>query len=179
MPEGDGTLSVVLVGVESTGKSTLARRLAETLGAPLVSEVARGWLAARGNRYEEGDLETIARLQWQAEETARATASLVVVDTDLAVLRVWSEARFGRCAPWILDRLAERPAARYLLPRPDLPWEPDPQRESPDAGERVALHERYRKLLEVLGHPWREIAGQGEKRVAAALAAVRALRQDA
>lgn len=168
--------SIVLVGVECTGKSTLVDRLAQALAAPRVPEIARGWLAARGNRYEEGDLETIARLQWQAELDARASATTVIVDTDLVVLRIWSEVRFGRCAAWILEHLARRPRACYLLPRPDLPWVPDLQRASPSRAERLALHERYRTLLEELGHPWREISGVGEARDVSARRALRELR---
>lgn len=168
----DAARAIVVVGVESTGKSTLARALAEHTGRTLVPEVARDWLAARGNHYEEADLETLARLQWRAEADAARAERGVVADTDLAVIRVWSEVRFGRCATWILDALAARPPAVYLLTRPDLPWEPDPQRESPDARERALLHARYRRLLRELGHPWHEIGGVGEARLAAAQAAL-------
>lgn len=177
---------VVLVGVESTGKTTLARTLAAALRWDLVEEQARVWLAARDNHYEEADLRTLSDLQWQAE--SRAAASLcsgagvgprdplvkgLVVDTDQCVLRIWSEVRFGRCDARILARLAERPAAHYLLPEPDLPWVPDPQRETPDPAERRALHARYRQLLEQLGHPWAEIGGEGSARVDAAWSALR------
>jgi nicotinamide riboside kinase len=168
----DRAQAIVVVGVESTGKSTLARALAEHTGRTLVPEIARSWLDARGNRYEEGDLEPIARLQWRAEADAARTKEGVVADTDLVVIRIWSEVRFGRCAPWILEALATRPPAVYLLTRPDLPWEPDPQRASPDAAERAALHARYRRLLRELGHPWHEIGGEGDARLAAALAAL-------
>ena len=163
--------AIVVVGVESTGKTTLARALAEAGDRVLVPEQARRWLAARGNRYVEEDLESLARLQWQAELDARMRGP-VVADTDLVVIRIWSEVRFGRCARWILDALARRPPAVYLLPRPDLPWEADPQRESPEPAERAALHARYRGLLAALGHRWHEIGGRGEARLEAARRAV-------
>lgn len=168
----DAARAIVVVGVESTGKTTLARALAEHTGRTLVPEVARAWLAARGNRYREEDLETLARLQWRAEVDAARSGRGLVADTDLVVLRIWSEVRFGRCAPWIRKALAARTTAVYLLTRPDLPWEADPQRETPDAGERAALHERYRRLLGELPHPWREIGGAGTARLDAALAAL-------
>ncbi|MDZ7825913.1 MAG: ATP-binding protein [Gammaproteobacteria bacterium] len=164
--------TLVVVGVESTGKTTLAQALARTLGWARVDEQARPWLATRDNRYQEADLAAIARRQWEAEATTRARAGDLVADTDLTVIRIWSEVRYGRCDDWILQRLAERPPAHYLLPRPDLPWTPDPQRETPDPMERQALHERYRQLLDELGHPWAEVAGQGEARLASALDAV-------
>lgn len=173
---------VVLVGVESTGKTTLARALAAVLRWELVEEQARAWLAARDNHYEEADLPTLSDLQWQAEAGAAARSRTdspaearrgLVVDTDQCVLRVWSEVRFGRCAPLILERLAQRPPAHYLLPAPDLPWIPDPQRETPDPAERLALHARYRQLLEALRHPWAEIRGDGDARLEAARDALR------
>jgi nicotinamide riboside kinase len=167
--------TVVVTGVECTGKTTLAGVLAERLGAALVPEVARGWLDARGGRYDEADLVTLARLQARAEAEARASHGAVVADTDLTVIRVWSEVRFGRCDPAIAARLDARPPAVYLLPTPDLPWVADGQRESPDADERRALHARYRALLADLGHPWAEIGGAGAGRTDAAVAALERL----
>lgn len=164
--------SIVLVGVECTGKTHLSEYLARRLERPLVLEQARHWLAERGNRYVEADLLTLAELQWQAEQRARAEGEAPVVDTDLLVIRIWSEVRFGACHPRILELLESRPPAIYLLPRPDLPWQADAQRESPDPAERAWLHQRYRSLLETLGHPWFEIGGEGPAREQAALDAL-------
>lgn len=164
--------SIVLVGVECTGKTRLSEYLARHLERPLVLEQARDWLAARGNRYREADLLTLAELQRQAELLARAEGQAPVVDTDLLVIRIWSEVRFGGCHPRILEWLACRPPAVYLLPRPDLPWQADAQRESPDPEERACLHRRYRALLDTLGHPWFEIGGTGPEREQAALDAL-------
>lgn len=178
----NGVPRIVLAGVESTGKTTLARSLAAALRWELVDEQARAWLLAHDNRYEETDLLTLSDLQWQAELEAEGRAAGagvdacppgLVVDTDQCVLRIWSEVRFGRCDPRIIERLAQRPRAHYLLPVPDLPWVPDPQRETPDHAQRLALHQRYRQLLNTLGHPWAEIRGTGDARLAAASLALR------
>lgn len=160
--------SIVVVGVESTGKTTLAGALARMLERPLVPEIARDWLAARNGHYEEADLLTLAELQADAEAGIRSARGALVADTDLVVLRVWSEVRFGRCDARISARLEAREPAIYLLPRPDLPWEADPLRATPDPDERRALHGRYRTLLDALGHPWAEIGGEGPRRLAAA-----------
>lgn len=166
---------VVVVGVESTGKTTLAAALAERLERPLVAEQARPWLTARGGRYEEADLATLATLQARAEADARWQGGPVVADTDLVVLRIWAEAKYGRCDPAIVERLSGRAPAVYLLPVPDLPWEADPLRETPGAEARRALHGRYRALLDELARPWAEVSGQGPARLDAALAALAAL----
>jgi len=173
-------LVVVLAGAESTGKSALAVALAERLGAPRVEEVARGYFASRPGpesppRYDSGDLLRIARLQHEAEQRVlHSSAPLVIADTDLAVIRVWWERRFGTPDPWIDDtlRAVQRTGhRRYLVPRPDLPWQPDPLRENPH--DRESLHRRYIELLRELGAPFVEVTGTGTDRFERALEAVR------
>ena len=164
--------AIVVVGVESTGKTTLARRLAAFTGRAYVPEIARAWLTARDGRYEEADLLTLAHLQSEAEQGAHRRSGAVVADTDLVVIRIWSEVRFGRCADEILAMLDARGPVVYLLPAPDLPWQPDPLRESPSLEERRALHARYVHVLDGLGHPWAEVCGQGDARWASARAAL-------
>ena len=167
--------AIVVVGVESTGKTTLARRLAAATGRVFVPEVARAWLNARGGRYEESDLLTLARLQNDLERERQRRCGAVVADTDLSVIRIWSEVRYGRCAEEILAMLDARGPALYLLPVPDLPWEPDPLREAPSLDARRALHARYVRLLDELDHPWAPVYGQGRARWLNARAALRHL----
>jgi nicotinamide riboside kinase len=183
-------LVICVTGPESTGKTTLATRLAEALAAPLVEEVARTWLTERAiaqgaapagvapeaglQRYEYGpaDVLEIARAQFDAEAAAlRSGAPVVVADTDLTVIRVWWEERFGELDPWIADALGRLAPRRYLLTLPDIPWEPDPLRESPLDRER--LLERYRAVLAELAVPHAEIGGSGPIRLQRAFAAVR------
>lgn len=185
------TLTVVLTGAESTGKTTLAAELAAALDAPWVPEYARAYLKT-GSDYEQRDVLAIARGQHEAEEKALAAAPpVLVVDTDLLVLRIWSEVRFGRVDPWITERLAARLAGRlaerhaekltetgaqpqrlYLLTQPDIPWQPDPLRESPHT--RDWLHARYRTALEDMAADFVEIRGARHERLATALEQIRA-----
>jgi len=160
-----------VTGVECTGKSTLARQLAEWLDAPLVPEVARTFLAGRSG-YTAEDVLAIAREQLAAEAVALAeTADVVVADTDLSVIQVWWEEKYGELDPWLAKMLAARSDRRYLLPQPDIPWEFDPLRESPE--DRPRLHERYRALLMAGPFPFAEVSGLGRARLrrAQALAA--------
>jgi len=186
-----------VTGPESTGKTTLAAALAESLRAPLVEEVARRWLAQRGGdqriarpakvdshgrssstetadrgrQYNREDVLEIAREQLEAERVALATgAPVIVADTDLTVIQVWWEEQYGELDAWILAELQRRTPRRYLLTLPDIPWESDPLRESPHDRER--LLERYRELLASSDHPYAEIDGLGQTRFERALAQV-------
>ncbi len=160
-----------VTGTESTGKTTLAVLLAQALEAPLVPEIARRELAGR-HGYSAADVLAIAQKQRQAEDEALSGgARLVVADTDLTVIQVWWEEKYGELHPWIARALDERSERRYLLARPDLPWEPDPLRESPLDRER--LHARYLELMQASPFPCFEVSGLGEDRLTGALDRIR------
>lgn len=154
-------LVICVTGAECTGKTTLSRYLAETLAVPMVPEVARTYLAGRSG-YQREDVLAIARAQQAAEQAALAGSAVVVADTDLTVIQVWWEEKYGEPHPWIVQALARRSDRRYLLPRPDLPWQPDPLRESPH--DRPRFHERYLQILEQGPFPFAEVDGVGDAR---------------
>ncbi|MEX2367263.1 MAG: ATP-binding protein, partial [Pseudohongiellaceae bacterium] len=97
----------VTTGPESSGKTTLAGQLADYYRAPLVTEISREYLqkkmsAERHWRYDQNDLLTIAKQQNQLELNLGAyDPQAIVCDTDLLVLIVWSEVKYGISDPWI------------------------------------------------------------------------------
>ncbi len=155
--EQRGPLVVCLTGSESTGKTTLARALAKQYRAPLVEEAARAYLAKR-HGYGPDDVLAIARRQLRIEQVALAERPrLLVCDTDLLVIRIWWEVRFGSLPEWLEEQLRLLTPRLYLLTAPDFPWQPDPLRES--GGDRADLHRRYRQRLEEGRHPYVELGG--------------------
>jgi NadR type nicotinamide-nucleotide adenylyltransferase len=164
---------IVVIGPESTGKSTLCEGLAAHFHTDWVPEYAREYLLAHGMDYRYEDLLTIARGQVALEEERAARGgSLLFIDTDLYVMKVWSEFVFGRCDPWILDQIAARKYDGYLLCRTDLPWVKDELREYPDLENREKLFHIYRDLLVNQSTPWAEIGGCAEERLGVAIEAV-------
>jgi NadR type nicotinamide-nucleotide adenylyltransferase len=166
-------LKVVVIGPESTGKSTLSEQLAAHYQTVWVQEFARQYLEELSRPYEQQDLLTIAEGQLALEdELARQANGLLVCDTDLHVIKVWSEHKYGTCDPRILEQIATRPYDLYLLTYIDIPWEEDPQREYPDPAMREYFYNIYKDLVAASGVPWVVIKGSFEERRSLAIAAV-------
>lgn len=162
------TVKITLVGPESSGKTTLAEALAETLRCPWVPEHAREYLAATGGAYAEEDLLRIARGQVLGEERALADGpSFLVCDTDLVTMLIWAREKYGRCDPWIAELARARAYTHRFLCAPDIPWAPDPLREHPHDRER--LFAVYRETLDALGQPYTVLHGPHAERLRTAL----------
>lgn len=167
---------IVIIGPESTGKSTLCTGLAAALQTIWVPEHARDYLLALNRDYNEDDLLHIAKGQIADEDLAiLKTNNYLICDTDLYVLKVWAEAKYGRCHRWILENIANRPYDLYLLTNIDIEWEDDPLREHSEPGERYYFYSQYRDIVINSGVPWADIRGTHEQRLALALAAIRSL----
>src|SRR5678815_5014894 len=97
---------IVVIGPESTGKSTLCQQLAEHYYSSSVPEYAREYLLAHGTDYTYEDLLEIAKGQITLEDSITKSAEgLVFIDTDMFVMKVWCEFVFDDCHPWIIEQL--------------------------------------------------------------------------
>ncbi|MGB3587118.1 MAG: ATP-binding protein, partial [Tunicatimonas sp.] len=133
-------IKIITTGPESSGKSTLAQALAGYYQVVWVPEYARDYLNKLNRPYQEEDLLKIAKGQIKREdEAAKGKPDLLICDTSLMVIKIWSEYRYRRCHPWILKQIERRPLDLYLLCTPDIPWEPDPQRENPTNRDELFL----------------------------------------
>lgn len=160
----------MVIGPESTGKSTLSAALARAQDTLWVPEYARTYLEALGRPYTEDDLLHIAEGQLRSEdELALRSNGLLICDTDLYVLKVWSEASYGRCHRRILEEIAVRPYDLYLLTYIDTPWEHDPLREHPHPTEREYFYRQYHDIVQNSGVPWVEVRGDQVERLQTAL----------
>jgi len=172
------TKKIVVIGPESTGKSTLCQQLAAATDCLWVPEFARDFLHTLGRPYTESDLLTIAAGQLNLEdeifEQAKAKGHpYLFIDTDMYVMKVWSEFVFHRCDSYILNAIATRSYQGYLLCHTDLPWVADELREYPDLATREKLWHIYHDALVQQSTPWHLISGTESERFANALKAIR------
>ncbi|HEY5463602.1 MAG TPA: ATP-binding protein [Hanamia sp.] len=190
---------IVVIGPESTGKSTLCEKLASHYNTFWVPEYAREYLEKNGVEYNYDDLLTIAKGQIELEEGIRQQQSgnsyqlsdsnspftthhspltthhsLLFIDTDLYVIKVWAEFVFNKCQNWILNRIAERKYDLYLLCDVDLPWVEDELREYPDKKTREKLFLFYKDLMVNQPTPWCIISGNYEERFEKAITFIEA-----
>jgi NadR type nicotinamide-nucleotide adenylyltransferase len=163
---------IVVIGPESTGKSTLSAGLAAQLQTVWVPEYARAYLEQLGRPYAETDLLEIARGQLQAEDELLQASNLLICDTDLNVIKVWSEHKYGRCGDWILEQIAARTYDLYLLTDIDIEWQDDPLREHPQQEMRRYFFNVYKDIVQQSGLPWIVVSGAPEIRLQQALQAM-------
>lgn len=176
---------IVILGPESTGKSTLCEQLSQQYETTWCPEFAREYLHTNGTNYDFEDLLTIAKGQIALEEEITNSFeehSLpmledgghlpLFIDTDMYVMKVWCEFVFEKCHRFILDEIAKRKYDLYLLCNIDLPWVADELREYPDIESRKKLHRIYKDLMINQATPWVDISGSYDERLQKAIAAV-------
>jgi NadR type nicotinamide-nucleotide adenylyltransferase len=185
---------VVVIGPESTGKTTLSRQLATHFNTQWCPEFAREYLLEHGMDYSYDDLLTIAKGQIALEEKhtadlqhqtssiqhpvssiqypASSPYSLLFIDTDMYVMKIWCEFVFGKCHQFILDQIAARKYDLYLLCNIDLPWIKDELREYPDIERRKQLYTIYKQTMMEQPTPSIDISGNYDERFQIAIAAV-------
>ena len=167
---------IVVIGPESTGKSTLSEALAKQLHTVWVPEYAREYINSLKSPYTEDDLLIMAKGQMQHEDALMRQANkFLICDTDLHVIKVWSEHKYGRCHSWVLEEIAKRKYDLYLLTYIDTDWENDPQREHPEPEMRNYFYKTYLDIVQNSGVPWVDIRGDHEQRLKEALRATNSL----
>ncbi|MDX1925198.1 MAG: AAA family ATPase [Pirellulaceae bacterium] len=176
---------VVLVGAESTGKTTLAQQLADHFQTVWVPEYGREHWEEKVSKLTSSE----ASPSWSSEEfvhiaqeqqhredlAARQANRILVCDTNAFATGTWYERYFHARHP-LVDSIGQQSKADlYLLTAPDVPFVQDGFRD----GQHIRnwMHDRFAEQLANLTqrNPAVRIAliqGSWEQRLATAIASV-------
>jgi NadR type nicotinamide-nucleotide adenylyltransferase len=161
---------IAIVGPESTGKSDLSFELAGIFKTFYVPEVAREYLKNLNRNYVEDDLLKIAKLQIETEDQyGKSADKILICDTNLTVIKIWSMVKYGRCDSWIIEQDQLRSYDFTLVTNVDLPWVDDPLREHPNPCMRNHLMNLYLNEIKAKQTPFDIVSGSGEDRIQNAL----------
>ncbi|MBW1654468.1 DUF4301 family protein [Flavobacterium quisquiliarum] len=135
-------IKIALFGPESTGKTTLAKQLADYYETKWVPEFARDYLQ---EKWEENkhicvadDMMPIAYGQTALENEKLQTANkYLFCDTNLMVTKVFSEMYYGFCDPLLNEAALKHEYDLFFLTDIDVPWEKDDIRDTPEGRETV------------------------------------------
>jgi HTH-type transcriptional regulator, transcriptional repressor of NAD biosynthesis genes len=199
-------IKIILTGPESTGKSTLAKQLANHFNAPLVEEYARTFFEKKETpQYVQEDLDEIAKGQLDLEQQAYEvfknliglSPQIIVCDTDLLTLKIWSTEVFGDCSDeltqfidyqlimdsgqWTIDKLIidKRElktvqtlikTIHFLCSPEGVEWEDDPLRENPN--DRDHLFKIYETELKFNEKKYVILRGDKNERFEQAIKAI-------
>ena len=152
---------ICFYGSESTGKSTMAKRMAELYQTEFVPEVAREIISS--NVFTLEDIVTIGYAHAaRIEEKARIANKILFCDTDAITTQIYS-VHYLDAVPEVLYEL-ERSVRYdvYFLFDIDVPWVADDLR---DLGhQREAMFNVFKKALEVRNIPYILVRGTYEER---------------
>jgi HTH-type transcriptional repressor of NAD biosynthesis genes len=167
---------VCLLGAESTGKTTLAARLAGAYGTVWNPEYGRPYTEIGRDLdapWTSDEFTHIARLQcWYEDCLAGMADRVLFCDTDAFTTALFHEVYLG-VATHAFDDVVTRPYHLFLVCGLDVPWQHDEIREFVE--QRAWMHERYVERARASGSPWLVVEGPLDARLVQAGEAVDAL----
>ena len=171
-------IKIALFGPESTGKTTLAKQLADHYKTEWVPEFARDYLQERWEENQHictvDDMMPIAYGQVLLENEKLTEANkYLFCDTNLMVTKVFSEVYYGFCDPLLNEAALEHDYDLFFLTDIDVPWEKDDIRDTPEGRETV--FSVFKQTLIDNKKPFITLSGNKESRLAKAVMIIDAL----
>lgn len=165
-------IKIALYGPESTGKTTLAKQLAQHFQTIWIEEFARDYLQNKWNESQAicspEDLLPIAVGQIKLENEALKTAEkYLFCDTNLMCTKVFSEIYYGFCDASLDKAARKHKYDLFFLTDIDVPFEKDDLRDKPN--EREMLMAKFEQALIDNKKPYIKLSGNQDERLEKAI----------
>ncbi|MGV6944788.1 AAA family ATPase [Sphingobacterium kyonggiense] len=156
-------IKIAVVGPESTGKSSMAKYLAQTFNGLMVPEYSRYYCANLNREYSMQDELNMFYGQVALEEAMLSTEpTLLVCDTTILTVKIWCDHLFGETPEEVKNEIRNRAYDFYLLMDIDLPWEDDPLRDFPE--QREHFLSVWTQELKAIDARYELVSGLGTQR---------------
>lgn len=140
---------VLVVGPESTGKSTLTKDLGMEWGSTVVPEYGRILSEAKNNNMTVEDFKNISVRHRNMEIFAMETSTngLVISDTDLYTTMLYTQTYLGEKLNGLGNMFLSRMCYDLIVLLPvTIPWDDDGTRVMPDEGERTDFFNKLKQV---------------------------------
>ena len=167
---------VCVVGVESSGTTTLAQSLAQHYQTVWVPEYGRWYWEGRRytphmEQWETYEFVQIAQGQARWEDDLAMRANRVIIcDTDPLATHIWHRRYTGTYANAVEQIADSRHYDLYILTAPDFDFVQDGSRDSEFI--RLEMHQWFIEVLDQKGKPYITVTGDHEQRMTTAIAAI-------
>lgn len=166
---------ICVVGAESTGTTTLAQALAETLETNWVAEYGREYSEAKMARNEPvwrtEEFVAIAKEQaCREDEAARRANRILICDTNAFATGLWHRRYMGGVSTAVDEIARCAKCDLYLLTGDEIPFVQDGLRD----GEHIrrTMHQWFENALAAQPVPWKTLRGSHSERLRLAINSV-------
>ena len=150
---------ITITGTESTGKSTLAEKLAIHYRTVYVPDYSRYYIDQMPGKYTKLDVLQIAHgIIEQEDQLIKSANKILFSDNDLINIKIWLQYYKWEVPVWLDEEIIKRKSNLFLLCDIDLPWVPDPQRSNPN--DRADLINCFKTELKKINANFGVVAGK-------------------
>lgn len=155
-------LSVVFLGSECTGKSSISTEINKDIRSKLVDEVGRD-VVENSNAFGEKELQIIASRHASRIDSAKKTLEpIVLIDTDIHITQSYSHFKFGKYMDIDTEINKRNQSDLKLYLNPDLPFFQDGTRLN--AEDRLLLDLSHKETLAHFNTDYIELSGDWNSR---------------